>query len=78
MYKDLWEMATLAFSLEGKTGHLGPKEPWDGAERQALEGHPVPSQIPGLLQAVRQVESGGSLVSESPWGDNRSPSIDEK
>ena len=59
---------------------LGPKEPRDGAERQALKGHPVPS-LPGLPHATIHSPKKGfilALVSESSWGDRGSPSIDEK
>lgn len=53
----------------------GPKGALGWGRKATLEGHPVwsASWLP-----KKEAESTGSLVSGSPLGDNRSPSIDEK
>lgn len=52
----------------------GPKGAPEWGRKATLEGHPV--QLASWLP--KEVESAGSLMSGSPWGDNGSPSIDEK
>lgn len=83
-------MAKLPFPLEGENRRrtftcLGPKEPWDGAERQELKGHPCQVFLSySMLQYTpqergwRMLIAWAALVSESSWGDRGSPSIDEK
>lgn len=53
----------------------GPKGALGWGRKATLEGHPV--QLASWLPK-KEVESAGSLMSGSPWGDNGSPSIDEK
>lgn len=53
----------------------GPKGAPEWGRKATLEGHPL--QLASWLPK-KEVESAGSLMSGSPWGDNESPSIDEK